>query len=87
MKKSQRMNVQYKISFILMIVCVALLIAAFVVSYVLDQSVIGVIIAAAGAALCVAAIVLALLSKPRVPKVKRYAPDNDNHSLDTPTQE
>ena len=68
MKKSKKMNGLFKTAFILMLVCAALLVASIVVSYALEQVQIAVLIAVGGAVLCVAAIILAMFSKPKQPK-------------------
>lgn len=76
MNKSPKMNVLYLISFILMFVCVALLMASVVIMVVFDQHISGVLCAVAGVFLCLIAIILAMFSKPKKPK----APKMDNSS-------
>ena len=64
-KKSPKMNALYKISFILLFVCIALFIAAAVLGAAFDLTTPCMILAAIGCALCLAAIILAMLSKPK----------------------
>lgn len=68
MNKAPKMNVLYKIAFILMFVCIALFAAAMVSMLLLEQRTLGVLIAVAGVVLCMVAIVLSLFSKPKQPK-------------------
>ena len=68
MNKAPKMNVLYKIAFILMFVCIALFAAAMVSMLLLEQRTLGVLIAVAGVVLCMVAIVLSLFSKPKKPK-------------------
>lgn len=68
MKKADKMNVLYKIGFILMLVCIALFGAAVVMMLVLDNTVWGVAVAVAGVFLCLIAIILTMFSKPKTPK-------------------
>ena len=70
MNKAPKMNVLYKIAFILMFVCIALFAAAMVSMLLLEQRTLGVLIAVAGVVLCMVAIVLSLFSKPKKPKKK-----------------
>ena len=70
MKKADKMNFLYKISIILMFVCIVMLGGAFVVGSVFDKTNEGVLIAVVGCVLCVVAIVLAMFSKPKVSKRK-----------------
>ena len=81
MKKADKMNFLYKISIILMFVCVVMLGGAFVVGLVLDKKTEGVLIAVAGCVLCVVAIVLAMFSKPKKPKKKVYRKNNSDFEL------
>lgn len=68
MNKAPKMNVLYKIAFILMFVCIALFAAAMVSMLLLEQRTLGVLIAVAGVVLCMVAIVLSMFSKPKKPK-------------------
>lgn len=68
MNRSEKMNILYKLGFILMCVCVVLFGAALVCLILLSNILAGVLISAVGSALCLAAIILTLLSKPRKPK-------------------
>lgn len=68
MNRSDKMNILYKLGFILMCVCILLFAAALVFLVLLRNTFIGVLISAVGSALCLAAIILTLLSKPRKPK-------------------
>ena len=68
MKKPLKMNILYKIGFILMFVCLGLFAASVVVMLVFDRHVPGVLIAVAGAFLCLIAIILTMFSKPKQPR-------------------
>lgn len=65
MNRSDKMNILYKLGFILMCVCILLFAAALVFLVLLRNTFIGVLISAVGSALCLAAIILTLLSKPK----------------------
>ena len=71
MNRSEKMNILYKLGFILMCLCVVLFGAALVCLILLSNIFAGVLISAVGSALCLAAIILTLLSKPRKPKPKQ----------------
>ena len=79
MNKAPKMNVLYKIAFILMFVCIALFAAAMVSMLLLEQRTLGVLIAVAGVVLCMVAIVLSMFSKPKKPKQK-HADDKTEES-------
>ena len=81
MKKPKKMNGLYKAAFVLMLVCVALLVTAIVVSYAVGNEQIAVLTAIAGAVLCVAAIVLAMFSKPKQPKQPKRRHDISQNEL------
>ena len=68
--KAPKMNILYKIGFIIMFVCLALFIASIVVILVLEQNTAGVLMAVAGVFLCLIAIILTMFSKPKKPKIK-----------------
>ena len=68
MNKAPKMNFLYKISFILMLVCLALFAASVLVLVILKKIELGVIIAVAGAFLCLIAIILTMFSKPKQPR-------------------
>ena len=68
MNKPPKMNVLYKIAFILMLVCVAAFAAALVLMVVFESKRLGVPVAVAGVTLCMVSIVLSLFSKPKKPK-------------------
>ena len=83
MKKPLKMNILYKIGFILMFVCLGLFAASVVVMLVFDRHVPGVLIAVAGALLCLIAIILTMFSKPKKPKAKRIvAEESENLSAE-----
>lgn len=71
MKRSHKMNLLYKLGFILMCVCIVLFVAALIFLILLRQTFAGVLISAVGSGLCLAAIILTLLSKPKKPKPKK----------------
>ena len=68
MNKAPKMNFLYKIGFILMLVCLALFAASVRVLVILKKIELGVIIAVAGAFLCLIAIILTMFSKPKQPR-------------------
>ncbi|MBQ1839075.1 MAG: hypothetical protein II127_05610 [Ruminococcus sp.] len=68
MNKAPKMNFLYKIGFILMLVCLALFAASVLVLVILKKIELGVIIAVAGAFLCLIAIILTMFSKPKQPR-------------------
>ena len=71
MNRSEKMNIIYKLGFILMCVCIVLFVAALIFLILLRKTFAGVLISAVGSGLCLAAIILTLLSKPRKPKPKK----------------
>ena len=70
--KAPKMNILYKIGFILMFICLALFIASVVVILVVEKRTAGVIMAVAGVFLCLIAIILTMFSKPKKPKEPKY---------------
>ena len=68
--KAPKMNILYKIGFILMFVCLALFIASVVVILVVEKRTAGVLMAVAGVFLCLIAIILTMFSKPKKPKYR-----------------
>ena len=65
MKNPVKMNILYLIAFILMCVCVLLFALAMLSELILGSRLLCVVTAAAGVFLALAAIILALLSKPK----------------------
>lgn len=84
--KAPKMNILYKIGFILMFVCLALFIASVVVILVVEKRTAGVIMAVAGVFLCLIAIILTMFSKPKKPKEPKYKFD-DNSIIEIKTVE
>ena len=81
--KAPKMNILYKIGFILMFVCLALFIASVVVILVVEERTAGVLMAVAGVFLCLIAIILTMFSKPKKPKAKRIvAEESENLSAE-----
>lgn len=68
--KAPKMNILYKISFILMLVCVVLLAVAMVFLLLIENTTAGVVISVAGVFLCLIAIILTMFSKPKAAKKK-----------------
>ena len=65
MKKSPKMNILYKLSFIILLLCVVLFVVAIVVSFAVENQTVGMILSAAGVVLCLAAIIMTMLSSPK----------------------
>lgn len=76
--KAPKMNILYKIGFILMFVCLALFIASVVVILVVEERTAGVLMAVAGVFLCLIAIILTMFSKPKKPKEPKYRFDDNS---------
>lgn len=68
MKKNTKMNGLYKAAFILLLVCIALLIAAVAVAYLFDEIYISAILSSGGAFLALLGIIFAAKSKPKKEK-------------------
>lgn len=71
MEKSKKMNVLFKIAFILLCICIPLLIAGIVVAYLFGRVNFSAVFTGSGCLLCFAGIILAMLSKPKKPKQKQ----------------
>ena len=70
MNRYPKMNILYKIGFILLFVCLAIFVAAVII-ILLKKFQIGVPLSAAGAVLCLVAIILTMFSKPKAPGARR----------------
>ena len=68
--KKQKMNVLFKIAFILLIICVLLIFASIIIAYAFDSEEWSSLTSASGVLLATVGIVLAMLSKPKKPKSK-----------------
>lgn len=68
--KKQKMNVLFKIAFILLIICVLLIFASIIIAYAFDSEKWSSLTSASGVLLATVGIVLAMLSKPKKPKSK-----------------
>ena len=68
MKKSVKMNFLYKISLVLLILCIPLFVVSIIVAYLLGQTYISIIFSAGGALLAFVGIILAMFSKPKIQK-------------------
>lgn len=71
MEKSKKMNVLFKIAFILLCICIPLLIAGIVVAYLFGRVNFSAVFTGSGCLLCFVGIILAMLSKPKKPKQKQ----------------
>ncbi len=65
MKKSVKMNFLYKISFVLLMLCIPLFVVSIIVAYLLEQTYISIIFSAGGALLAFVGIILAMFSRPK----------------------
>lgn len=70
MNKPKKMNVLFKLAFILLCVSTALLAAGIFVAYALEKTYFSAVFTAGGCVLCFVGIILAMLSKPKKPKAK-----------------
>ncbi len=69
--KKQKMNVLFKIAFILLIVCVLMIFASIIIAYAFDSEKWSAICSAGGVLLATVGIILAMLSKPKKEKGNR----------------
>lgn len=81
MEKPRKMNVLFKIAFILLCVAVGLLIAGIVVAYAFNRVYFSAVFTGSGCVLCFIGIILAMLSKPKKPKAPKTP--NEKFSVDT----
>ena len=65
MKKTKKMNFLYKISFILLILCIPLFIISLIVAYLLEIQYLSILFSAGGAFLAFIGIILTMFSKPK----------------------
>ncbi len=63
--KKQKMNVLFKIAFILLIICVLLILASIIIAYAFDSEKWSAITSASGVLLATVGIILGMLSKPK----------------------
>ena len=68
MNKSPKLSILYSVSFMLLFFCIALFILAIVFMMVIEERIIGTVITIGGVAVCLIAIIMAMLSKPQNPK-------------------
>ena len=68
--KKQKMNVLFKIAFILLIICVLLILASIIIAYAFDSEKWSAITSASGVLLATVGIILGMLSKPKKVKLK-----------------
>ena len=68
--KKQKMNVLFKIAFILLIICVLLILASIIIAYAFDSEKWSAITSASGVLLASVGIILGMLSKPKKVKLK-----------------
>ncbi len=71
MEKSKKMNVLFKIAFILLCICIPLLITGIIVAYLFGKLNFSAVFTGSGCLLCFVGIILAMLSKPKKPKQKQ----------------
>ncbi len=79
MKKTKKMNIFYKLAFILLLICILMLIAAIIVAYLLDRRVLSVIFSGAGAFLAFWGIIFAAISKPKKASTLRNSEKIENN--------
>ena len=82
--KKQKMNVLFKIAFILLIICVLLILASIIIAYAFDSEKWSAITSASGVLLATVGIILGMLSKPK--KVKLKDENKENNNINTATQ-
>lgn len=70
MNKPKKMNILFKLAFILLCISTALLSAGIFVAYALELTYLSAVFSGGGCVLCFAGIILAMLSKPKKPKIK-----------------
>lgn len=66
--QKRKMNGLYKTGFILLMVCIAMLIAAIIVAYLFEKSYFSAVFSAGGAFLAFLGIIFVMLSKPKEEK-------------------
>lgn len=66
--KKQKMNVLFKIAFILLVICVVMIFASIIIAYAFDSEKWSAICSGCGVLLATVGIILAMLSKPKKPK-------------------
>lgn len=66
--KKQKMNVLFKIAFILLVICVVLIFASIIIAYAFDSEKWSAICSGCGVLLATVGIILAMLSKPKKPR-------------------
>ena len=66
--KKQKMNVLFKIAFILLVICVVMIFASIIIAYAFDSEKWSAICSGCGVLLATVGIILAMLSKPQKPK-------------------
>ena len=71
MEKSPKMNIFYKLSFIILMLCIVLFIVAVIVNIAFDNRMVGMIMSVVGVVLCFAAIIMTMLSSPKKQKQKK----------------
>lgn len=76
MKKTQKMNFLYKISFILLILCLPLFIISIIVAYILEKTYFSIVFSSGGALLAIIGIILCMLSNPK--KLKNVEENSNN---------
>lgn len=77
--KKQKMNVLFKIAFILLIICVLLILASIIIAYAFDSEKWSAITSASGVLLATVGIILGMLSKP---KKKKAIEENSEKTID-----
>lgn len=66
--KKQKMNVLFKIAFILLVICVVMIFASIIIAYAFDSEKWSAICSGCGVLLATVGIILAMFSKPKKPK-------------------
>lgn len=69
--KKQKMNVLFKIAFILLVICVVMIFASIIIAYAFDSEKWSAICSGCGVLLATVGIILAMLSKPQKTKDNR----------------
>ena len=81
--QKRKMNGLFKTGFILLMVCVAMLIAAIITAYLLERPIFSAVFSAGGAFLALLGIIFVMLSKPKKEKTENNSEElQEENSVD-----